>query len=212
MSNYEQVPLRAVFREIFAGAWGVEPTPQAAANARVIRATDIDSTHRINVTTAALRRLSVRELQEKELKAGDLIIEVSGGSTGKPVGRAVLFQGGDGFVCSNFFRTARPNLARVDARYLAHYLQLVYSAPGIWKYQQQTTGIINLKLGAYLDQLVWLPCLPEQRRISEILDAADSHLSAIQEEFNKLMLVKQGLMEDLLTGKVRVTRSGELTG
>lgn len=80
--------VRTVLREVFAGTWGADPTPQAPANARVIRATDIDSAHGINVATAALRRLSVRELRHKKLRTGDLIIEASGVAGGECADRS----------------------------------------------------------------------------------------------------------------------------
>lgn len=51
----------------------------------------------------------------------------------------------------------------------------------------------------------------EQQQISALLEEADQEIAFERAELDKLRLLKQGLMEDLLTGKVRVTRSGELT-
>jgi type I restriction enzyme S subunit len=48
------------------------------------------------------------------------------------------------------------------------------------------------------------PKLDEQIRISKILFTVDSQIESIYEELSKLMLIKQGLMQDLLIGKVRV--------
>ncbi len=47
--------------------------------------------------------------------------------------------------------------------------------------------------------------LPEQHRISEILTTADTYIEKEQTYLNKLQQIKKGLMQDLLTGKVRVT-------
>ena len=49
-----------------------------------------------------------------------------------------------------------------------------------------------------------LPPLPEQRRIAEILSQIDEVIEKEQRYKEKLERIKQGLMEDLLTGKVRV--------
>jgi type I restriction enzyme S subunit len=51
--------------------------------------------------------------------------------------------------------------------------------------------------------LPWAPC-DEQKRIVAVLRSADSRLQAEQVELQKLRLLRQGLMSDLLTGRVRV--------
>jgi len=49
-----------------------------------------------------------------------------------------------------------------------------------------------------------LPLLPEQRRISEILSAADRKLELERRRKEKLERVKMGLMNELLTGRKKV--------
>ena len=46
--------------------------------------------------------------------------------------------------------------------------------------------------------------LEEQRRIAARLKSADENLFALQRRLSKLRAQKLGLMQDLLTGKVRV--------
>lgn len=50
------------------------------------------------------------------------------------------------------------------------------------------------------------PTPPEQRAIAEILDVADETVACEQRDLGKLHRLKRGLMQNLLTGKVRVTR------
>jgi type I restriction enzyme S subunit len=57
-------------------------------------------------------------------------------------------------------------------------------------------GLGNLKLP--------LPPLPEQKRIAEILSTVDQRLELLRKRKEKLQRIKQGLMEDLLTGRVGV--------
>jgi type I restriction enzyme S subunit len=52
--------------------------------------------------------------------------------------------------------------------------------------------------------LIPLPPLPEQQRIAEILSQIDKTIEKEEQYKEKLKRLKQGLMEDLLTGKVRV--------
>ena len=54
-----------------------------------------------------------------------------------------------------------------------------------------------------------VPARPEQERIAEILDAHDARIRAEEAYRDKLKLQKKGLMEDLLTGMVRVKATEE---
>jgi len=60
--------------------------------------------------------------------------------------------------------------------------------------------------------LVKVPDLVEQRRIEEILASQNRTSSASETELAKLRSQKTGLMQDLLTGKVRVTPLLETVG
>ncbi|WP_231503413.1 restriction endonuclease subunit S [Caldicellulosiruptor bescii] len=52
--------------------------------------------------------------------------------------------------------------------------------------------------------LIPLPPLPEQQRIASILSQIDEAIEKEQAYKEKLERIKKGLMEDLLTGKVRI--------
>jgi type I restriction enzyme S subunit len=63
----------------------------------------------------------------------------------------------------------------------------------------------HFNVGEMKQLLIALPSLVEQQQIVSIGTHQDSLLSAEQQAVEKLRLVKSGLMEDLLTGRVRVT-------
>lgn len=68
-----------------------------------------------------------------------------------------------------------------------------------------TGGTVRGIKGSRLHQLpIPLPPLPEQKRIAEVLSAADNEINLHKEEIEKIKLQKRGLMQKLLTGKVRV--------
>jgi type I restriction enzyme S subunit len=50
-----------------------------------------------------------------------------------------------------------------------------------------------------------LPPLPEQQKIAKILSAIDEKLEVQQSKNHQYQELKQGLMQQLLTGKIRVT-------
>ncbi len=68
--------------------------------------------------------------------------------------------------------------------------------------QQGTQANLNLEMVKNVKLL--LPSLEEQGAISETLGALDEDLVAFECQLSKLLLVKQGMMQDLLTGKVRL--------
>ena len=49
-----------------------------------------------------------------------------------------------------------------------------------------------------------LPPLPEQKAIAQILSDMDAEIEALEKKLQKYKLVKEGMMEKLLTGKVRL--------
>ena len=53
--------------------------------------------------------------------------------------------------------------------------------------------------------MIGKPDFEEQKRISKILFTIDSQIETSRVELLKLYSFKKGLMQDLLTGKVRVT-------
>lgn len=69
----------------------------------------------------------------------------------------------------------------------------------------QGTGQPNLSKGLIDNVKVQVPLLEEQKNITAILFKVDDQLSQNQSYLSHLQELKKGLMQDLLTGKVRVT-------
>lgn len=192
-------PIADCLDKSFAGEWGSEPTP---GNATVLRATDIDDDGHV-VGCGAARCIPFAKLRSKALQDGDILLEGSGGSPDKPVGRVALFDATPHVLpalCSNFFKTLRPNLAVADAKFLWRKLAWFYRQPALLALQQQTTGIINLKFAEYLRSAIDLPASTiEQAKIAQVLDTLDTTIRQTEAIIAKLKLVKQGLLHDLLT-------------
>jgi type I restriction enzyme S subunit len=210
-ADWQAHALKDILAIEFPGAWGNDPPASRSTNACVLRSTNLDDEGHIDYSTGAKRFFTSRDLATKKLSNGDILLEASGGGPGRAVGRVALFRSpGDQFyACSNFFRTLRPRPI-VHSGFLAWYLQWIYQQPSIWQFQQQTTGIINLKYKDYLRQSIKHPGLPEQRRIAEILDTAGKAIQSTERLIAKLEQTKQGLLHDLLTRGI--DRSFRLAG
>lgn len=63
----------------------------------------------------------------------------------------------------------------------------------------------NINTGEYASILLPLPPIEEQRRIVETIQTVDERISEEREYKRELQQLKRGLMQDLLTGQVRVT-------
>ena len=93
-----------------------------------------------------------------------------------------------------------------DPRFLSYQLNHHYCRQWILNNSVGSTmKCLNTKILS--DLPVYLPKIEEQKEIDTILTNADNTIAAAQEEVSKLVLLKQGLMQDLLSGQVRVPPS-----
>jgi len=69
--------------------------------------------------------------------------------------------------------------------------------------------MVNLNTSLLASLQIATPDIGEQHRIAEILDAHDVHIRAEEAYCDKLKLQKNGLIDDLLTGRVRVKTAQE---
>jgi len=95
------------------------------------------------------------------------------------------------------------NFKGLDGRflyYLMHLLRvnLIRTAVG--------TTVLSLRLPHFQNLEFPLPPLSEQKRIAEILSQIDQAIEKEEKYKEKLERLKKGMMEDLLTGKVRVNK------
>ncbi|MCX6877627.1 MAG: restriction endonuclease subunit S [Verrucomicrobia bacterium] len=90
-----------------------------------------------------------------------------------------------------------------------NYVFRVFKSPLlIHFYQINTSASVDRRGSLRYDEFsrirIWLPSKPEQLAINAILDTADQELTLLRTQRNALDQQKRGLMQRLLTGKVRV--------
>lgn len=83
------------------------------------------------------------------------------------------------------------------------YYQLFYK---ILKVKGLTHGGVfeTITKNTFKEIILTKPLSEEQKQIASILSSIDSKIQREKQELNKLKSIKEGLMQDLLTGKVRV--------
>ncbi|HGG0417178.1 TPA: restriction endonuclease subunit S [Clostridium sporogenes] len=92
---------------------------------------------------------------------------------------------------------------QVTKEYLYCYLNMYFIQDLISNYAGTTT-IPDLKHGDFYKLPICFPPKEEQKRITNILTKQDCLIEKEEQYLEKLKKLKAGLMEDLLTGKVRV--------
>ena len=160
--------------EIITGEWGTEITENSQNIVSVIRTTNFLNNGKIDIQNKELikREIDKKKMEQKQLKRGDIIIEKSGGSPNQPVGRVVFFDfnSNEVFLCNNFTSILRVK-EDINSKYIFYFLRNNYKINKVVKYQNKTTGIINLKLQNYLNEsCIFLPELKIQNKIVNILD------------------------------------------
>ena len=153
---------------------------------------------RLNLNYIVERDIDVEKYENKLLKLGDIIIEKSGGSPNQPVGRVVIFEENtsEKYFCNNFTSILRPKNI-INAKYSLYLLKDLYNKKRVLKYQNKTTGIINLKLNDYLNNTeIMIPSIEEQIKISTILDRSQELIDKRKEQIEALdELVKSQFIE-----------------
>ena len=57
-----------------------------------------------------------------------------------------------------------------------------------------------------------LPCVAEQQAIATVLSDMDTEIEALERRRDKARQIKQGMMQQLLTGRVRLVEPGAAAG
>lgn len=199
------------------GDWGKEqPEGDEDQPVCIIRGTDFPNLKSGSRGGVPTRYTSVKKLTSRILQAGDIIIEVSGGSPTQPTGRSVritesiLARFDHPVVCASFCRRFRPKNLTLSVLAACH-LDALYQGGGTWKYQNQSTGISNFQTTHFLAaEKIALP--PE--------DVAEDFYKLISPFFERmtaneslaLAQLRDTLLPKLISGELRVKDAQRFAG
>lgn len=186
------------------GLWKGKKPPFVEAG--VIRNTNFTESGRIDFDNIAWLEVEEKQLAKRQLEAGDIIIERSGGGPKQPVGRVVFFDRNDGrFSFSNFTSAIRVgDRAAFDAKFVFYSLLELYQSGQTEDLQRRTTGIRNLDFSAYKERAVFprIP-LPEQRKIAGVLGLVQRAMEQQERLIEKTAELKKTLLHQLFTQGTR---------
>lgn len=149
--------------------------------------------------------LSEKELVTNEVLYGDILLIRSYGNP-KKVGYPMLFNinnAQERFTHSGFTMKLRPHQHLVDSNFLVYLLKSDKIRGEVYK-RGTFSANNNINQKEYGSIKIGLPPIKEQRRIAETLDVFNRKIFNEKERLTQLQVIKTGLMQFLLTGKVRV--------
>ena len=124
---------------------------------------------------------------------GDVLISAAG-----TLGRTVVYDGKDAYFQDSNIVWLDIDKNVLCNEYLNHYYRVIK-----WASSEGST-IARLYNGIIYATNIALPPLEEQKRIAEALSDVDSMISSLEKLIAKKKAVKQGAMQELLTGKKRL--------
>ena len=128
-------------------------------------------------------------------KVGDILISASG-----TIGRTVVYDGETAyFQDSNIVW-----IANDESIVTNNFLYYIYNS---MEFNTEGSTIKRLYNNLLLNISFFCPSLQEQKAIAQILSDMDSEIEALETQLQKTENLKQGMMQELLTGKIRLVNS-----
>ena len=152
---------------------------------------------RIGEKTPRVPRSVVQRLPEYVLRDGDIVFGRKGA-----VDRSALVRGDRAFLGSDALRLRLPRSCHPP--FVARQLQT--HSVRTWLLQN-AIGTTMASLNQEILQRVSLlmpPTVPEQIAIAAIISDMDAEIAALERRRDKTRLLKQGMMQELLTGRIRL--------
>ena len=186
-----------IIGKVLSGEWGTND--ETGDGIPVLRTTNFTNEGVVNYNDVVTRMITKKNIEEKYLRKGDIIIEKSGGSDKFPVGRVIYFDGEDNTYLFNNFT----GLLRVKDReiwypkYVFYSLFANYKRGGTRAFENKTTGLHNLKIDDYVSRYEVAEIgLTEQVLICDKLDKLYEIIKSREQELQLLdELIKARFVE-----------------
>ena len=136
------------------------------------------------------------------LKVGDLVMPKDDIGGGGIIGRVGYIDADETYVLSDHVYRMRANFG--DPLFLSYAIN-GYSINSALRKKVIGSAQLGLSRKSVEEQEISLPSLEEQTTIATILSDMDSELTGLEIRRDKARQIKQGMMQELLTGKIRIS-------
>lgn len=207
--GWRATPFGTLLANSIGGDWGSEvATNDQTERVSIIRGTDIPDLRSQSECRVPVRFTTPRKMASRALAAGDLVVEVSGGSKDQPTGRSLyvtrelLSQFDCPALPASFCRKFSPSTPQVGVL-LGQHMDFIYAAGKTWEYQNQSTGIANFQTKHFLanEQVV----VPSEEVLSAFCMLVGSTVERTQLlQAKRLAHLRDTLLPRLISGKLRL--------
>jgi type I restriction enzyme S subunit len=167
------------------------------AGVKLIRITDLLNP-RIDYAAMPMLRLSSNDHDLYKVGVGDFLFARSGA-----IGRyGIVYEDMDAVFGSYIIRF-RFDPAKLNNEYFGYLYETEIVLKQLVSITQGSSNI-NINASNIKSILIPLPNIDEQAAVATILSDMDAEIAALDAKLTKTRLVKQGMMQELLTGRIRL--------
>lgn len=211
--GWETQPLQNLLSYVIGGDWGKDENydDENFILVNCIRGAEFRNWKNDKASTAALRKIKISSLQNRQIQEDDILIEISGGGPEQPVGRTVLITKqvlsnfNNPVVCTNFLRLIRPN-EKINSTFLNYYLSYFYLSGKIISYQAGSNNLRNLKFKEYERIEIPVPPIETQQaivnKIESLFDEIDEGIGRLKTAAQQIQQYRQSLLKNAFNGEL----------
>lgn len=193
------------------GDWGKEePLGSNTKKVYCIRGADIPEVSVGNKGKMPVRYIIPKNLANKQLEAGDIVIEISGGSPTQSTGRctaitqSLLNRYDSTMVCTNFCKAIKPKAGY--SLFVYYYWQYLYEKGVFFLYENGTTGIKNLDFTGFIEtEEILIPPVDRVVAFENHCRVILSQVFANGKQSEHLAALRNTLLPKLMSGELDVS-------
>ena len=204
--EWEQVELGSL-GEIYNGLTGKTKNDFGWGNSKYVTFLNVLNNRKLN--NKLFEKVNINEVQNF-IKYGDLFFNTSSEIPEEvALCSAFMDKTNDNIAVNSFcFGFRLYDLKRIFPLYIVDYFRSNDGRKKIIQIAQGSTRY-NLSKEYFLKLLIPIPEYEEQKAISTIISDIDDEINFLEQELEKYKNIKQGMMEQLLTGKIRLIEFNE---
>ena len=193
------------------GDWGKEaPTGNNTEKVYCIRGADIPEVKAGNKGKMPTRYILSKNFAAKQLAAGDIVVEISGGSPTQSTGRctaitqSLLDRYDSGMVCTNFCKAMKPKEGY--SLFIYYYWQYLYGKGVFFSYENGTTGIKNLDFSGFIEtETILIPPVDKVIAFDDYYKSIFNQVFANGKQNEHLAVLRDTLLPKLMSGELDVS-------
>lgn len=206
--DWDEVMLRDVGKT-YAGLSGKTKKDFGNGNAKYIPFLNVIRNISIDISFLDTVNIKQGEMQNKVLKY-DILLNTSSETAEELALPSTLLSSVDNMYLNSFCFGFRLHDSNVNPLFLSYLIRSTYGRKLFFHLAQGATRY-NISKANFLNLEILLPKeLSEQTRIATILSDMDAEIEVLEMKLYKAKQLKQGIMQELLTGRIRLVEASRI--